>query len=125
MPAPPYRVYIVQGQTERDWSDCQNALGSTPARVVTLPFIGDANALIARTRDADALVVAFSPITRAVLSALEGLDDRHFAALGVERVSLEALVERSDYVSVHTLLTRRSTIRTGAGPRTSRSRFAG
>src|SRR5207244_12772825 len=27
-----------------------------------------------------------------------------FAALGVERVSLEALAERSDYVSVHTLL---------------------
>jgi D-3-phosphoglycerate dehydrogenase len=28
----------------------------------------------------------------------------HFAALGVERVSLESLAERSDYVSVHTLL---------------------
>ena len=32
------------------------------------------------------------------------VDDRHFAALGVERVSLEVLAERSDYVSVHTLL---------------------
>jgi len=32
------------------------------------------------------------------------VDDEHFAALGVERVSLEALAERSDYVSVHTLL---------------------
>jgi D-3-phosphoglycerate dehydrogenase len=32
------------------------------------------------------------------------VDDRHFAALGVERVTLEALAERSDYVSVHTLL---------------------
>jgi D-3-phosphoglycerate dehydrogenase len=30
--------------------------------------------------------------------------DAHFAALGVERVSLETLAERSDYVSVHTLL---------------------
>jgi len=208
-----YRVYVVQGQTERDWSDCQDALGSVPARVVALPFIGDPNALIDRTRDADALVVAFSPITRAVLGALEGLkvvvrtgvgydvidvraatelgvivvnipdiwvrevanhalalllawnrkiltldrqvragvwsagvpggtgslhgetvgivglgnigsafakrvaaletkviacdpyvDDAHFTALGVERVSLEALAERSDYVSVHTLL---------------------
>jgi D-3-phosphoglycerate dehydrogenase len=208
-----YRVYVVQGQTERDWSDCQDALGSLSARVTTLPFIGDPNALIGRTRDADALVVAFSPITRAVLSALEGLkvvvrtgvgydvidvpaatelgvivvnipdiwvrevanhalalllawnrkilmldrqvragvwtagvpggagslhgetvgivglgnigsafarriaaletrviacdpyvDEARFAALGVERVSLEALAERSDYVSVHTLL---------------------
>jgi phosphoglycerate dehydrogenase-like enzyme len=32
------------------------------------------------------------------------VDDRHFAALGVERVSLETLAARSDYVSVHTLL---------------------
>jgi D-3-phosphoglycerate dehydrogenase len=30
--------------------------------------------------------------------------DAHFKALGVERVSLEALAQRSDYVSVHTLL---------------------
>jgi D-3-phosphoglycerate dehydrogenase len=32
------------------------------------------------------------------------VSDARFAALGVERVSLEALAERSDYVSVHTLL---------------------
>ena len=32
------------------------------------------------------------------------VDDKKFAALGVERVSLETLAERSDYVSVHTLL---------------------
>ena len=32
------------------------------------------------------------------------VDDARFAALGVERVSLEALAERADYISVHTLL---------------------
>jgi hypothetical protein len=32
------------------------------------------------------------------------VDNARFAALGVERVSLEALAERADYVSVHTLL---------------------
>src|SRR5213594_2325677 len=208
-----YRVYVIQGQTERDWSDCQAALARVPARLTALPFIGDPDELIARTRDADALVVVFSPVTRAVMSALEGLktvvrtgvgydvidvpaatelgvivvnipdlwvrevanhalalllawnrkiptldrqvragvwaggvpggagalhgetvgivglgnigsafarrvaaletkviacdpyvDDARFAALGVERVSLEALAERADYVSVHTLL---------------------
>lgn len=208
------RVYVVQARTERDYADCQAALAPVPARMTTLPFIGDENELIARTRDADALVVSFSPITRGVMSALEGLkvvvrtgvgydvidvpaatelgvivvnipdlwirevanhalamllawnrkiitldrqvragvwsggvpgertgslhgetvgivglgnigsafarrvaaldtkviacdpyvDDRRFAALGVERVSLEAVAERSDYVSVHTLL---------------------
>ena len=200
-----YRVYVVQGQVERDWSDCQAALDGVPARVTTLPFVADPDVLIARARDADALVDVFSPITRGVMSALEGLktdvidvpaatelgvivvnipdlwvrevanhalalllawnrkiltldrqvragvwaggvpggagslhgetvgiaglgnigsafarrvaalettviacdpyvDDRHFASLGVERVSLERLAERSDYVSVHTLL---------------------
>ena len=32
------------------------------------------------------------------------VSDKRFAALGVERVSLETLAERADYVSVHTLL---------------------
>jgi D-3-phosphoglycerate dehydrogenase len=32
------------------------------------------------------------------------VDDVRFAALGVERVSLEAVAERSDYVSIHTPL---------------------
>jgi D-3-phosphoglycerate dehydrogenase len=209
-----YQVYVIQGRGEQDFSDCQAALAHVPARVTTLPFIEDAETVIARTRDADALVVVYSPITRAVMSALEGLkvvvrtgvgydvidvpaatdlgvvivnipdlwirevanhalalllawnrkivtsdrqvrsgiwstgvpggrtgslhgetvgivglgnigsafarrvaaletkviahdpyvDDARFEALGVERVSLEALAERSDYVSVHTLL---------------------
>src|SRR5205814_6606600 len=208
-----YRVYVVQGQVERDWSDCQAALDGVPARVTTLPFVADPDVLIARARDADALVDVYSPVTRGVMAALEGLkvvvrtgvgydvidvpaatelgviivnipdlwirevanhalalllawnrkllaldgglragawnttvpggtgslhgetvgivglgnigsafarrvaalemkviahdpyvDPGHFAALGVERVSLEALAERSDYVSVHTLL---------------------
>src|SRR2546426_3639030 len=213
MAAQPH-VYVIQGRTQQDYSDCQAALAGVPARMTTLPFIGDEGELIAKTRDADALVVVSSPVTRGVMSALEGLktvvrtgvgydvidvpaatelgvivvnipdlwvrevanhalalllawnrkiltmdrqvhagvwsggvpgahtgalhgetvgivglgnigsafarrvaaletkviacdpyaDDEHFAALGVERVSLEALAERSDYVSVHTLL---------------------
>jgi D-3-phosphoglycerate dehydrogenase / 2-oxoglutarate reductase len=210
----PSRVYVIQARTERDYADCQAALAKVPARMTTLPFIADESELIARTRDADALVVSFSPISRGVMSAIEGLkvvvrtgvgydvidvpaatelgvivvnipdlwirevanhalamllawnrklitldrqvragvwsggvpgertgslhgetvgivglgnigsafarrvaaldtkviacdpyvDGRRFAALGVERVSLEAVAERSDYVSVHTLL---------------------
>jgi len=209
-----YHVYVIQGRGQHDYADCQAALDHVPARMTALPFIGDENELIARTRDADALVVTFSPVTRGVMGALEGLkvvvrtgvgydvidvpaatelgvivvnipdiwvrevanhafalllawnrkivtmdrqvhagvwsggvpgertgslhgetvgivglgnigsafarrvaafetkviacdpyvDDKRFAALGVERVSLEALAERSDYVSVHTLL---------------------
>jgi D-3-phosphoglycerate dehydrogenase len=206
-------AYVIQGRGQRDYADCVAALAKVPARTTVLPFIGDEDELISRTRDADALVTSASPITRGVMSALEGLktvvrtgvgydvidvpaatelgvivvnipdlwvrevanhalglllawnrkiitldrqvhagvwgsgvpggagslhgetvgivglgnigsafarrvaafetrviacdpyvDDAHFAKLGVERVSLDALAERSDYVSVHTLL---------------------
>jgi D-3-phosphoglycerate dehydrogenase len=209
----PYHVYVIQGRGQRDYADCEAAVAKVPARTTVLPFIGTEDEVIGATRDADALVVSASPVTRGVMSALEGLktvvrtgvgydvidvpaatelgvivvnipdlwvrevanhalglllawnrkigtldrqvhsgvwssgvpggagslhgetvgvvglgnigsafarriaafettviahdpyvDDRHFAALGVERVSLEALAERSDYVSVHTLL---------------------
>jgi D-3-phosphoglycerate dehydrogenase len=208
----PNHVYVIQGRGQRDYADCEAALAQV-ARTTVLPFIGSEDEVIAKTRDADALVVSASPVTRGVMSALEGLktvvrtgvgydvidvpaatelgvivvnipdiwirevanhalglllawnrkigtldqqvrsgvwssgvpggagslhgetvgivglgnigsafarrvaafeakviahdpyvDDKHFAALGVERVSLEALAERSDYISVHTLL---------------------
>ncbi|MGP1678707.1 MAG: C-terminal binding protein, partial [Burkholderiales bacterium] len=208
------QVYVIQGRSQRDYSDCQTALAQLPVRVTVLPFIATEEELIARARDAAALVVALSPIGRKVMSALEDLkvvvrtgvgydvidvpaatelgvvavnipdiwvrevanhtmglllawnrkiitldrnvhagswgagipgawtgslygetvgivglgnigsafarrvaafeasviahdpyvDDAHFKALGVERVSLETLAERADYVSVHTLL---------------------
>lgn len=209
------QVYVIQGRGQRDYSDCQAALARLPAQVTVLPFIATEDEVIARTRDADALVVTYSPISRKVMSALEDLkvvvrtgvgydvidipaatelgvvavnipdlwvrevanhtmalllawnrkiitldrnvhagswgagipgawtgsvygetvgivglgnigsafarrvaafeasviahdpyvDDAHFKALGVERVSLETLAERADYVSVHTPLT--------------------
>src|SRR5262250_3063930 len=212
MTAQPH-VYVIQGRTTQDYTDCQAALAGVPARMTIVPFLATEDEVIAKTRDADAIVDVYSPITRAVMSALEGLktvvrtgvgydvidvpaatelgvivvnipdiwvrevanhalalllawnrkivtldrqvhagvwsagvpggagslhgetvgivglgnigsafarrvaafettviacdpyvDDAHFAALGVERVSLEALAERADYVSVHTLL---------------------
>src|SRR5688572_14960945 len=213
MTQPPYHVYVVQGRGQRDYADCQAAIAHVPARMTALPFIATEDEMIARMRDADALVTSSSPVTRGMMSALEGLktvvrtgvgydvidvtaatelgvivvnvpdiwvrevanhalalllawnrkiitldrqvragvwaggipdrtgslhgetvgivglgnigtafarraaalemkviacdpyvDPGHFTALGVERVSLEALAERSDYISVHTLL---------------------
>jgi D-3-phosphoglycerate dehydrogenase len=214
MPDKPYQVYVVPGRGQRDYADTQAAVAHVPAKVTTLPFIGDEEGMIAALRDADAVIIAASPVTRAVMSACEGLkvvvrtgvgydvidvpaatelgviavnipdiwvrevanhalalllafnrkiinldrqvhanawgggvpgaftgslhgetvgivglgnigsafakriaafetkviahdpyvDDKHFAALGVERVTLEQLAERADYVSVHTLL---------------------
>src|SRR5204862_1594510 len=90
--APP-QVYVIQGQTERDWSDRQAALAHVPARMTALPFIGGPDALIARTRDADALVVAFSPVTRAVMSALEGLKTVVRTGVGYDVVDVPAATE--------------------------------
>jgi len=207
-------VYVILGNAQWEFADCQTALARVPARMTQLPHMKNEDEMVARTRDADALVVSSWPVTRGVMSALEGLkvvvrtgvgydvvdvptatelgvivvnipdlwirevanhalalllawnrgvlaldrqvhsgtwsgrvpgsrtgslhgetvgivglgnigsafarrvaafetkviacdpyvDDKKFAALGVERVSLETLAERSDYVSVHTLL---------------------
>src|SRR5205823_12285979 len=207
-------VYVILGSAQWDFADCQTALNRVPARVISLPPSQVEDEIIAKARDADALVVSSAPVTRGVMSALEGLkvvvrtgvgydvidvpaatdlgvivvnipdlwirevanhalalllawnrgvvvmdrqvhagvwsgsvpgdrtgalhgetvgivglgnigsafarrvaalettviacdpyvEPARFAALGVERVSLEALAERSDYVSVHTLL---------------------
>jgi D-3-phosphoglycerate dehydrogenase / 2-oxoglutarate reductase len=207
-------VYVIQAHEERDYTECQAAVAHVPARVTTLSFISKEDEVISHAHDADALVVSFTPVTRGVMGALEGLkvvvrtgvgydvidvpaatdlgvivvnipdlwvrevanhalalllawnrkiitldrnvraglwggrvpgawtgslhgetvgivglgnigsafakrvaalettviahdpyvDDARFKALGIERVSLETLAERSDYVSVHTLL---------------------
>jgi D-3-phosphoglycerate dehydrogenase len=210
----PSPVYVILGNAQWDFADCQTALSRVSARMIQLPHMKTEDEMISRTRDADALVVSSWPVTRGVMSALEGLkvvvrtgvgydvidvpaatelgvivvnipdlwirevanhalalllawnrgvvvmdrqvhagvwngrvpgahtgalhgetvgivglgnigsafarrvaaletnviacdpyvDDKRFAALGVERVSLETLAERADYVSVHTLL---------------------
>ena len=207
-------VYVILGNAQWDFADCQTALSRVSARMIQLPHLKTEDEMISRTRDADALVVSSWPVTRGVMSALEGLkvvvrtgvgydvidvpaatelgvivvnipdlwirevanhalalllawnrgvvvmdrqvragawsgrvpgghtgalhgetvgivglgnigsafarriaaldtkviacdpyvDDKRFTALGVERVSLETLAERADYVSVHTLL---------------------
>jgi hypothetical protein len=69
----PLTVYVIQGRGERDYADCQAALARVPARLQSLSFIGDPDEVVARARDADALIVSSSPITRRVLESLEGL----------------------------------------------------
>jgi len=93
MTAKPYQVYVIQARGERDWADCQAALARVPARVTVLPFIGDAEEVVARTRDADALVVAFSPINRRVLSALEGLKTVVRTGVGYDVIDVPAATE--------------------------------
>jgi D-3-phosphoglycerate dehydrogenase / 2-oxoglutarate reductase len=69
----PFKVYVIQGRSPRDYSACQAALASVPAQLEPLPFTRQEDDIIERARDADALIVSSSPITRRVMSALKQL----------------------------------------------------
>ena len=86
----PPHVYVIQGHGQRDYADCHAALAHVPARVTTLPFIGDEAETIAATRDADALVVSATPVTRGVMSALEGLKVVVRTGVGYDAIDVSA-----------------------------------
>ncbi|HZI81118.1 MAG TPA: NAD(P)-dependent oxidoreductase, partial [Vicinamibacterales bacterium] len=86
-------VYVVQGQKERDYSDCTEALAQIPARVTVLPFMRDEREMIGRMRDADALVVSFSPVTRGLMSSLEGLKTVVRTGVGYDVIDVPAATE--------------------------------
>ncbi len=87
------QVYVIQGRGQRDYSDCQTALAQLPARVTLLPFIATEEEVIARTRDADALVVTSSPISRKVMSALEDLKVVVRTGVGYDVIDIPAATE--------------------------------
>jgi D-3-phosphoglycerate dehydrogenase len=89
----PQRVYVIQGRGQRDYADCPAALARVPAAMTALPFIGTEGELIAKTRDADALVTSASPVTRAVMSALEGLKVVTRTGVGYDVIDVAAATE--------------------------------
>ena len=93
MTAPGAAVYVIQGQTERDWSDCAAALGRVSARLTTLPFMQEEAEMIACMRDADALVTSFSPVTRGLMGALEGLQVVVRTGVGYDVIDVPAATE--------------------------------
>src|SRR5262247_1320079 len=92
MPAQPH-VYVIQGRTQQDYADCQAALAGVPARMTILPFLATEDEVIAKTRDADAIVVVYSPITRGVMSALEGLKTVVRTGVGYDVIDVPAATE--------------------------------
>ena len=88
-----YHVYVVQARNERDYGDCRAAVETVPARMTVLPHITREEELIDRARDADALVVSFAPITRAVMSALEGLKVVVRTGVGYDVIDVPAATE--------------------------------
>lgn len=70
MPDQSQHAYVIQGRGRRDDTDCQAAVAHVPARMTALPFMGDEDEIIARTWDADALVISSTPVTRGVMRAV-------------------------------------------------------
>src|SRR6266436_2599870 len=86
-------VYVILGNAPWDFGDCQTALNSVPARMVSMsPFEGEDD-MIGRTRDADALVVSSARVTRAVISALEGLKVVVRTGVGYDVIDVPAATE--------------------------------
>src|SRR5215813_4779744 len=92
MAAQPH-VYVIQGRTQQDYTDCQAALAGVPARMTIVPFLATEDEVIAKTRDADAIVDVYSPITRAVMSALEGLKTVVRTGVGYDVIDVPAATE--------------------------------
>jgi len=87
------QVYVIQGRSQRDYSDCQTALAELPVRVTVLPFIATQEEVIARARDAAALVVTYSPVGRKVMSALEDLKVVVRTGVGYDVIDIPAATE--------------------------------
>jgi D-3-phosphoglycerate dehydrogenase len=93
VPDRPFKVYVIQGRGERDYADCQTALDRVPAQLISLPFIGDAAEVIARTRDADALIISSSPVNRRVMESLEGVKAVMRTGVGYDVIDVPAATE--------------------------------
>jgi D-3-phosphoglycerate dehydrogenase len=89
----PATLYVVQGRGQRDYADTQAAVAHVPARVLSLPFIPGEEGMIAALRDADALIIAASPVTRAVMSACEGLKVVVRTGVGYDVIDVPAATE--------------------------------
>src|SRR5436309_1566964 len=89
----PPHVYVILGNAQWDFADCQTVLSRVPARMFSLPQTEVEDEMIARTRDADALVVSSAPVTRGVMSALEGLKVVVRSGVGYDVIDVPAATE--------------------------------
>ena len=93
MPNKPAKVYVIQGAGQRDYADAQAAVAHGPAEVISVPPIRDEAGVIAALRDADAAIIASAPMTRAVMSACEGLKVVVRTGVGYDVIDVPAATE--------------------------------
>jgi D-3-phosphoglycerate dehydrogenase len=94
MSAQPAKVFVIHGRgAQRSYADAEAAVKNVPATLTVLPFIGDEDGVIGALRDADAVIIAASPITRAVMSACEGLKVVVRTGVGYDVIDVPAATE--------------------------------
>src|SRR5207302_5267507 len=86
-------VYVILGNAQWDFADCQTALSRVSARMIQLPHLKTEDEMISRTRDADALVVSSWPVTGGVLSALKNLKVVVRTGVGYDVIDVPAATE--------------------------------
>ncbi len=85
-----FKVYVLSGRGERDYSDCTTELAKVNAQVEVLPYITDEDELIARAQDADGLIISSSPTTRKVMNALTKLKVALRTGVGFDVIDVPA-----------------------------------
>src|ERR1051326_2586050 len=94
MSAQPAKVFVIHGRgAQRSYADAEAAVKNVPATLTVLPFIGDEDGVIGALRDADAVIIAASPITRAVMSACEGLKVVTRTGVGYDVIDVPAATD--------------------------------
>src|SRR5262245_1976903 len=94
MPEKAYQVHVVHGRgAQNDYADAEAAIARVPARLTSLPFIGDEPGMIAALRDTDAVIIVSSPVTRAVMSACEGLKVVVRTGVGYDTIDVPAATD--------------------------------
>ena len=89
----PYRLYVMQSRAMRDYAECEAAIAHLPATMTVIPSTDGEDDIIAKTRDADAIVTSGTPMSRAVMSALEGLKVIVRTGVGYDVIDVAAATE--------------------------------
>ena len=89
----PYQVYFIQSRAGNNVDDTVTALAGVPARVTALPPVASEDDLISKAGDADAIILAFAPITRRVMTALDKLKVVVRTGVGYDVIDVPAATE--------------------------------
>ncbi|MCI0437986.1 MAG: C-terminal binding protein [Chloroflexi bacterium] len=88
-----FKVYYLGHQPERDYSDLHEEMERIDAELVMLPFLRTEQEVIQQARDADALIVTASPVTRRVMTELKNCKVALRTGVGYDVIDVPAATE--------------------------------